>query len=276
MSAETSGTIDFVKQAMKRIIPLATYRQPITGLRRLRIRHWRPATDNDLISTLIARLRRLRKKPVPANLLPAVVPVSKIWGLDRGTAIDRYYIEQFLSAHASDIRGRTLELGDRRYTRKFGDGVLHADVIHLESGNPEATIVGDLETGEGIPSDCYDCLIVINTFRLVYDVQSALANCYRALRAGGVLLGHFTGITSACPDDPAWKGDFWRFTSASARSLCAEVFPIANVEVEAYGNVRTATAYLYGLAAEELSHEEMNYRDPNYELAILVRAVKPG
>lgn len=219
--------------------------------------------------------RQQRRRPIPANLLSGLEPVSRIWGLDRGSAIDHYYIEKFLSSHAADIRGATLELADSRYTRKYGgDRVSRGDVLHLVAGNSEATLVGNLATGVGIPRDTFDCMIVINTFLLIYEVRAAIANCYDALKEGGVLLAHFTGIANRCPDDNAWAGDYWRFTSASARQLCEEVFRTNDVTVTAFGNVRTATAYLYGLAAEELQPEELDYRDPNYEVAILVRAVK--
>ena len=44
--------------------------------------------------------------------------------------------------------------------------------------------------------------------------------------------------------------------------------------VEAYGNVLAATGYLYGLAAEDLRREELQLRDPDYELVVAIRAVK--
>jgi len=69
-------------------------------------------------------------------------------------------------------------------------------------------------------------------------------------------------------------GDYWRFTSLSARRLFEEFFLPANVSVLAYGNVLTALAFLHGLAAEELKKEELNHRDPDYEVLVAVRAVK--
>lgn len=213
----------------------------------------------------------------PAEPPTALKPISRIWGLDRGTPIDHYYMQQFLSNCAADVQGHTLELGDPRYTRKFGAGrVTKSDVLHLAPGNPQATMVGNLATGANIPSEAFDCMIVMNALLLIYDVRAAIANCYAALKPGGVLLAQFTGIASRCPSDPAWEDDYWRFTSASARRLCEEVFQPANVKVHAYGNVRTATAYLYGLAIEDLKPEEVNYHDPDYELVILARAVKPA
>jgi hypothetical protein len=70
-------------------------------------------------------------------------------------------------------------------------------------------------------------------------------------------------------------GYFWAFTTLSARRVFEEVFPTESVIVEAYGNVLTASAFLYGLAAQELRRQELDYLDPDYELVITIRAVKP-
>ena len=77
--------------------------------------------------------------------LRRVTPISREFGFDRGLPVDRYYIENFLTHHADDIRGRVLEIGDNSYTRRFGgDHVTKSDVLHVVEGNPQATIVGDL------------------------------------------------------------------------------------------------------------------------------------
>lgn len=70
-------------------------------------------------------------------------------------------------------------------------------------------------------------------------------------------------------------GDYWRFTSLSARHLFEEVFPAESIEVQPHGNVLAAIAFLHGLAAEELRPQELDYHDPDYEVLITVRAVKP-
>ena len=224
---------------------------------------------------------RLGRISVPTSGLSGTSPLSDVWGLDRGTPIDIFYLERFLGLHAADIGGRTLETGDARYARKFGREVTRADVLHMSSGNPDATIVGDLITGAGIPADEFDCVILTNTLLYVFDVPAALATCHRALRVGGVLLAHFNGLVrgqvSPRPWGPAgWEGeaDYWRFTSASARRLCAERFGEGAADVIAYGNVRSVTASLYGLAAEELTSSELDPVDSRFELVICARAVR--
>jgi hypothetical protein len=69
-------------------------------------------------------------------------------------------------------------------------------------------------------------------------------------------------------------GDYWRFTSQSARRLFAEIFPPDEVQVEAHGNVLAAVAFLHGVAAEELSRRELEAHDPDFEVTVAVRAAK--
>jgi SAM-dependent methyltransferase len=198
-----------------------------------------------------------------------------VFGFDRGLCIDRYYIEVFLQRHSTDVRGRVLEIGDPGYTCKFGgDRVTCSDVLHAVPGNPQATLVGDLATGEGVPKEAFDCMILTQTFIFIYDVQAAVANCYAALKPDGVLLATFPGISQISRYDMDRWGDFWRFTDASARQLFGQVFGPENITVETHGNVLVACALLHGLAAHELKQEELSYCDPDYQVLITVRAVK--
>ena len=209
--------------------------------------------------------------------------MSRDYGFDRGLPIDRCYIEGFLRRHggadeygAGDIRGRVLEVGGDVYTKRWGPRVESIDVLHVDDTNPRATIVGDLTRGDEIPSDAFDCIICVQTLHVIYDVRAAISTLQRALAPGGVLLATFPGITQTCrPDRDLW-GDYWRFTSLSARLLFEEIFPAECVRVEAYGNVLAATAFLQGLASEELKREELDPRDPDYEVLITVWARKPS
>jgi glycosyltransferase involved in cell wall biosynthesis len=207
--------------------------------------------------------------------LRRVRPISRLFGSDRGRCIDRYYIENFLTKNTQDIRGNVLEIGDASYTRKFGrERVTNSAVLHVTPSNPQATLIGDLATGAGIPASAFDCMILTQTFPFIYDVKGAIANAYAALKPGGVLLATFPGISQISRYDMDRWGEFWRFTTLSARRLFEEIFPAENVTIEAKGNVLAAIAFLHGLAAEELRQEELDYHDPNYEVSITVRAVK--
>ena len=209
--------------------------------------------------------------------LRRVQPVSRSFGLDRGWPVDRYYVESFINEHSADIRGRVLEAGGLvNYTRQFGgDRVTHADVIYPKEGHPDATIIGNLATGEGIPVAFYDCIILTQVYPFIYDLKSAVENTYRALKPNGVLLATLPGISQICPYDKKNWGDYWRFTDASVRELFTPVFGAEYVSVETHGNVLAACAFLYGLSMTDLKVSELDYNDPDYQLSITVRAVVP-
>lgn len=218
--------------------------------------------------------RHLPVGKVQLGNLKRVTPISQSWGYDRGLPIDRYYIEDFLWRHAADIQGRVLEIGDNSYTYRFGGNrVIRSDVLHVGEGNPRATIIADLTHADHIPSEIFDCIILTQTLHLIYDTRSALQTLHRILKHGGVLLATFPGITRISHSE--WAGSwFWGFTSQSAKLLFEEFFPTASIQIESYGNVLAACAFLYGLSVEDLSKEELNQRDADYEVSIVVRAVK--
>jgi len=207
--------------------------------------------------------------------LRRVTPISREWGFDRGLPIDRYYIENFLERYTADVQGRVLEIGDNSYTRRFGGTrVIMSDVLHVTEGNPKATIIADLSSADSISSNTFDCVILVQTLQLIYDVREAVKTIYRILKPGGVLLATFPGISQTY--DQEWSDSWcWSFTTVSARRLFEEVFSTPNVKIEAFGNVLTAISFLHGLAVQELSREELDYYEPGYEVTITVKTVKP-
>jgi SAM-dependent methyltransferase len=204
--------------------------------------------------------------------LRAREPVSTQFGLDRGRPIDRFYIERFLVENRELIRGRVLEVQERTYTDWFGTGVEQSDVLHAAPGNPDATIVGDLTTGDGIPQDAFDCIILTQTLPFIWDVPAAVRGTRSALKPGGTLLATVPGISQISREDMNEWGDWWRFTSASARRLFEEGYGQENVEVTPHGNVVAACALLYGLAQHELEPEELTARQDDYEVIVTVKA----
>ena len=204
-------------------------------------------------------------------------PLSRRFGYDRGQPVDRYYIERFLAAHATDIRGHVLEVKDDRYMRRFGgERVSSSDVLHVVSGNPKATIVADLSDPGTLPPATFDCAIITQVLPFIRDPQAAVHTLHRILAPGGSALVTVPGISQIDRHEMERWGDYWRFTSLSARVLFESVFGAEHVTVEVHGNVLAATALLYGLASEELTDAELQTRDPDYEVIIAIRAAKPS
>jgi SAM-dependent methyltransferase len=224
---------------------------------------------------------RLTEKPpykmVRFGSLRRVTPIHAGFSIGRGNYVDRYYIERFLEQNSKLISGRVLELAGNEYTLRFGsDRVTHSDVLDIREGHPNATIIADLADGAGIPGDSFDCIILTQVLNFIYDVKGAIRTIFRILKPGGSVLVSVAGISQMAVDEMEYCGDYWRFTSLSLRMLFEEVFPQENIAVESHGNVLAAIAFLHGLALEELRKEELDFRDPNFELSILLKAVKPG
>jgi len=203
-------------------------------------------------------------------------PISRDFGFDRGTPIDRYYIERFLARHASDIRGRALEVGDASYCQRFGGAaVTRQDVLHVSKDAPGATIVGDLARTGVLPEAAFDCMVLTQTLHLIYDMKTALAEAYRALRPGGVLLLTVPGISQL--DRGRWNDTWsWSLTPYSARRMFSELFSEEELEIGSHGNVFAATAFLHGVALEEVATTKLDEVDAVYPVVVTVRARKGG
>jgi GT2 family glycosyltransferase len=235
-----------------------------------------------LRSSALGRLTGKRHHRVPRHGciqfgdLRRLEPISRHFGYDRGTPIDRYYIERFLEQNASDVSGRVLEIGDDSYTRRFGgDRVTLRDVLHVSEHHPGATFIGDLTSAPQLPSNAFDCIILTQTLHLIHDVRAAIATVHRMLKPGGTVLATAPGISQTSADEWAvhWH---WSFTRLSLHKLFCECFPEPNVQVEACGNVLAAVSFLHGLSVAELHREELDHRDDQYEFLITLRARKPA
>lgn len=194
-------------------------------------------------------------------------PLSVEYGFDRGTPVDRYYIERFLEAHATDIRGRVLEIGDDSYSRRFGgERITRQDILHV-AGNPKATITGDISDPQTLPSGSFDCIILTQTLHLIYDMAAAIRELRRSLAVGGVLLVTAPGVSSV--DRGEWGANwYWSLTELSLRQLLSESFDAAHITAETFGNLFAATAFLHGACVEEVDDARLEPIDPVYPVTV--------
>ena len=56
--------------------------------------------------------------PISIDQFNNLEPISKVFGFDRGTPIDRYYMEKFLNENRRFIKGRILEIAEDTYSKK--------------------------------------------------------------------------------------------------------------------------------------------------------------
>jgi len=219
--------------------------------------------------------RRILKRTITSINLSRTEPISRLFGFDRGTPIDRYYIDKFLAENQKYIQGYILEIAENTYSKKFGLNVSSYEILHFDDSNKNATIVGDLTKPETLPEQKIDCFICTQTLNFIFDVQKAIFGCYKLLKQGGVLLSTVSGISQISRYDIDRWGDFWRFTDLSIRKLFETVFPKDNITITTYGNVLSATAFLQGLSLEDLPKKKLlDKHDIDYQITIGIRAIK--
>jgi SAM-dependent methyltransferase len=216
-------------------------------------------------------LERLRR-PAWLGTIRKTAPLSDHWGRDRGTPVDRYYIERFLADERSAIRGRVLEVMNADYTERFGADVARKDVLDIDPANEAATMVADLAAADSVPSDLFDCFILTQTLQYIYDVKAAVEHAHRILRPGGTLLCTVPSVSRIARLE--LESEYWRLTPAACSRLFGDVFAGGDVGVKAHGNVLTAVAFLVGMAAEELTRSELDHNDPFFPLLVTIRATK--
>lgn len=196
------------------------------------------------------------------------MPISKIFGIDRGMPIDRYYIEGFLRDNSCYIHGTVLEVSERKYTEKYGTEVKESYITHVCDSSAENSMIVNLETGEGVVEGIADCFILTQTLNFIFDVREAARNIVKCLKAGGVALVTVSGITQISRYDMERWGHYWNFTTASVKKLFEGCSDVESLEVNTYGNAKSAVSGLYGLAVEDMEPEDLAYRDDDYQQII--------
>jgi SAM-dependent methyltransferase len=216
----------------------------------------------------------------PAPLVAAIPrePICPTWGLSRGQPVDRYYVDRFLSRHSADITGHVMEIGDDGYSRRFGSaGVTHTDVLDVNPHNPSATIIADLAEASDLSSDRFDCIIATQVMEYVPRLDAALRTLHRICRPGGVLLCTFPAISRVSPEPDEVDRWYWSVYPPTARLIFREAgYRPENLCIDGWGNLTVATAFLWGLAQEDLSEADFRSQDPGYPVITSVRAVKGG
>ncbi len=185
-------------------------------------------------------------------------PLSE-WGFDRGTAVDRFYIERFLQEHRDLVHGRTLEVKEDLYATSLG--AEQVDVLDIDPTNPEATIVGDVCDPATLPEGTFDAAIVTQTLQLVPDPVTGLRNVLRALRPGAAAL-----VTVPAMSRLAGDWDRWRWTARGLQDLVHEAGGTG--AVVAHGNQVVCRAFLLGAAIDDLPPEVRDVEVPDFPLVV--------
>jgi SAM-dependent methyltransferase len=224
-----------------------------------------PAVSTRTRGGLAARLRARWRMAM------GLAPLSYAWGTDRGLPVHRYYVEEFLREFAADVRGRCLEFAAATYVPRFGGSAVTAlDILHMDDGNPRATLTGDLTRCNDLPGARFDCIVCTHVLHLIFDVRRATSELHRMLKPGGVLLVAVPHVGMIGSD----YRELWGFTPEGLVRVLGEWFEDGAVTIRAYGNSLAAAAEIRGVVTSELTPAELDTHDPRFAVEVCARAVK--
>lgn len=198
-------------------------------------------------------------------------PISNLHGYDRGTPIDRFYINQFLSTHAPAITGVVGELKDGRYFSQFHGESSSLIVLDIDANNPLVDLRVDLTEAGSLPPQSLDCIICTQAVQFFQDPVSAIANMQQSLRPGGTLLFTAPAVGRLSVSIP--QQDLWRFNPEGVRGLFRDWS--GTIDMVTYGNLSACLAMLIGFSAEEVGEANLSRSDERYPLVTCVAASRP-
>jgi SAM-dependent methyltransferase len=186
------------------------------------------------------------------------IPFCPDYGYSRGTPIDRYYLDRFVTEIKDDVIGVVLEVGGLRQNRQiygFYNATLYRAIDIAPSGSVD--MVGDVHDPRVCKNNSLDRVILFNVLEHCAKPWIVIENIHKWLKRGGK-------VVCAVPNaqrihrDPA---DFWRIQPDGLRSMFSS-FEIQKLKT--YGNLLTAIASLSGIGAEELIPEELEFHNEQY------------
>ena len=224
------------------------------------------------LAELQRRSPQLRRAVLRARFgdLARISPLTA-WGFQRGTPVDRWYIESFLREHAHLVAGQVLEVKEDLYASHLGASTV--EVVDIDASNAVATIVGDLCAPDTLPPHAFDTALLTQTLQYLAEPMLAVRNVLASLRPSGSLL-----LTVPCLGRIDGPSDSWRWTPAGLESLLRQACRGREVDlvVAGLGNSLAARAFLFGLAAEDLDPDVLARDDVDCPLIAVARLRVPS
>jgi SAM-dependent methyltransferase len=195
-------------------------------------------------------------------------PMCPDFGFSRGTPLDRYYLRSFLHSNRIWIAGNVLDVGGHRsqLPQECIAGIKRYTNVDI---NPKmrTSVVGDIARKGLFRAAEYDCILALNVLEHCSRPSGVVDNLYRWLKRDGCALC-FVPCSQRIHAGPK---DYWRILPDALQEIFAK---FADVRITSYGNAIAAISSLLGIAAEELSSDELSHHDQLFPVAAGVVAIK--
>jgi len=197
-----------------------------------------------------------------------LTPFCSEFGHSRGTPIDRYYLNKFIDEISNDVVGDALEVGGVKRNQQLYGFMRAKSYRALDiSKRAGVDIVGDVHNPNIVENNSLDSVIIFNVLEHCEKPGVVVENIYNWLKDGGKV---FCMVPNAQRIHGTPK-DFWRPLPDAIDSIFAR-FPTRKLFI--YGNPVATIASLMGVAAEELSSEDLDSANNEYPVATCIFAQK--
>ena len=200
--------------------------------------------------------------------LRRVRPVCEVFGAGRGTPIDRHYLSEFVASIRPLITGDVLDVGGHRSDRVHFRlrEVASFRVADLQA-REHVDVVGDAHDPALVPAESVDSVLLFNVLEHCRDPRLVAQNVHGWLRPGGRC---FAMVPNAQRLHHAAE-DHWRFSASGLQLVFGD---FASTEPHTYGSFTTVLASYAGIAAEELTSDELDAHQLDHPVATCLVATK--
>lgn len=195
-------------------------------------------------------------------------PVCSNFGFTRGTPIDRYYLNQFISEIRHQVVGSVLEIGGIISNKELFQFTHTIEYQTLDLVfRPGVTIVGDVHDSTIIKPETLDTILIFNVLEHCHNPWVAVQNIYSWLRVGGKCIC----MVPSAQRLHCFPHDYWRPLPEGMKQLFKD---FSELNLYIYGNPLTVLASFMGVVAEELSPQDLDDFHPDYPVATCITALK--
>ncbi|MBW4509143.1 MAG: class I SAM-dependent methyltransferase [Scytonematopsis contorta HA4267-MV1] len=185
-------------------------------------------------------------------------PFCNEFGFERGTPIDRYYLDKFIGSIRHQVKGKVVEIGGALSNRgEYGfENVSTYDAVDLLE-SPLVNICGDVHESNLLKPGYYDTILLFNVLEHCHTPQKVVDNIQNWLVPSGYCMA-IVPNAQRIHNNP---GDYWRILPDGMKTLFQN---FDEVQVTTYGNPTSLIASYMGIAAEELTPDELDQSHPLY------------
>jgi hypothetical protein len=204
-----------------------------------------------------------------------LLPLSRKFGYERGTPIDRIYIDEHLKKNSKLFKGECLEIGFPEFLLKFKVPKKDITILGINKTRNKFNFLNcDLTNTESLPDRKFDLFVCTQTYNFISNYSLAVQNSARLINRDGTLLGTVSGLSTLSQYDNDRWGDYYRFSSRAIEEVLRNYFN--EVEVTSYGNLYSTIHFLAGYSYEDLESKILVMeRDDLYPMIIGFKASKP-